>query len=305
MKQKRSIIIALGVVSVAVGLTLYNKKAEGRSPAETNAQPSQTRGPQRQDEGQESHSRQEREMRKDSARLEREKMIAHWTANASAGLALSKRYLIADLGPTTEEAAELEKIFARREAELAALLKISAEDTGDDTETMRRICAQLRNQGLRDDLAGILSPEKLATFDANEATRVRETNEARAYRDMAEINGVVPLSDTQKQLVLAALISNAPAKVGHEADARALMTLHYGLALADIDPSGIRGLSNMVSASLNYEIPTSDTGSAQYEQWTRENKSRRIESELAALRDILDETQLARYRAHLETELPW
>jgi hypothetical protein len=119
----------------------------------------------------------------------KQKQLAFWSQNASAGLDLAKKRLVADLNLSAEEAAELRKIFARREAELAGLLaRMHSGEAADDMELFRKICALLRNKGLREDLVGVLSPPKLATFDANEANRERETIEARAYRDMADLN---------------------------------------------------------------------------------------------------------------------
>ncbi len=116
---------------------------------------------------------------------------------------------------------------------------------------------------------------------------------------------MVLLTDSQKLQALAVLIKTAPAKVNQEADARAFMTLHYGQMLTDVDSSNIRGLSNMISAGLGYELPTADTGSPQYQQWTRDIKTQRINNELTALQNILNETQLTRYREHLEAEPAW
>lgn len=246
------------------------------------------------------------ESKEERIREVKQKQLAFWSANASAGFAQSKKNLMADLNLPAENAADVDKIFARREAELAGLLAaMHSGEAADDMETLGKICALLRNKGLREDLAGVLSPEKMASFDANEATRVRDTIEARAYRDMADINAVVLLTDPQKEQALAVLIRKASAKVEQEADARAFLTLNYGQMLADVDSSSIRGLSNMVSAGLEYELPAADTGSPQYQQWTQTKKMERIEYELSALQHILNETQLTRYREHLEAEPAW
>jgi hypothetical protein len=53
------------------------------------------------------------------------------------------------------------------------------------------------------------------------------------------------------------------------------------------------------------KCPMSKSEAPQYQQWTQTNKTERIENELSALRNILDEKQLARYREHLEAEPPW
>jgi hypothetical protein len=250
--------------------------------------------------------RQARITREEQVREVKQKQLTFWSQNASAGLAQCKKNLVADLNLSAEEAAGVEKIFARRETGLAGLLaRMHSGEAAHDMEHFRKICALLRNKGLREDLAGTISAQKLATFDANEANRERETIEARAYRDMADINAMVLLTDTQKQQVLAALIKNAPASVEHEADARAFMTLNYGQMLTDVDSSSIRGLANMVSAGLKDEIPDVEIDSSQYQQWTQANKAERIKHELSALQNILDEKQLARYREHLESEPAW
>jgi hypothetical protein len=310
MNSKKLSIIALGLVAIAAFIVLFNYLKDDSSPvmnAGTEASP--TRNSDRKREGNSTEFKEERLARVAREELVREvkqKQLAFWLKNASAGLAQSKKNLVADLKLSPEEAAEVEEIFARREAELAGLLAaMHSGEAADDMEHFRKICGLLRNKGLREDLAGVLSAEKLATFDANEANRERETIEARAYRDMADINAVVLLTDTQKQLALAALMKNAPAKVEQEADSRAFMTLNYGQMLADVDSSSIRGLANMVSAGLEEEMPDVDIDGAQYQQWTQVNKSERIEHELSVLKPILDKDQLVRYREHLEAEPAW
>lgn len=244
--------------------------------------------------------------REERVREVKEKQLAFWSQNASAGFDLSLKNLLADLNLSAEETTGVKGIFARREAELGGLLAgMHSGEVADDWEHLGKICALLRNKGLREDLAGVLSPRNLASFDAIEANRERETTEARVYRDMADINAVVLLTDSQKQQVLAALMKNAPAKVEHEADARAFMTLNYGQMLTDVDSSSIRGLANMVGAGLSDEMPDVEIDSSQYHQWTEANKTERIEHELSILQPILDEEQLARYREHLEAEPAW
>lgn len=310
MNPRTATIIALSLAVIAAFIALFNYLKENPSSAmDAGTEASPPRNSDRQREGNSTESKEERLARVAREELVREvkqKQLTFWSQNASAGLAQAKKNLVADLNLSAGETAEVEKIFARREAELAGLLAaMHSGEAADDTEHFRKICALLRNKGLREDLVGFISPQKLAAFEANEARHERETIEARAYRDMADINAVVLLTDSQKQQALAALIKNAPARVEQEADARAFMTLNYGQMLIDVDSSSIRGLANMVSARLNYEMPDVEIDSSQYQQWTEANKTKRIENELATLRNILDERQLTRYREHLEVEPPW
>lgn len=310
MNSRKSSIIALSLVAIAALIVLFNYLKDDPSPAmNAGTEAGQTRNSDRKREGNPTESKEERlarVAREELAQQERQKQLAFWSNNASAGFTLSLKNLVTDLNLSAEEEAEVEKIFARREKELAGLLAgMHSGKAADDMEHFRKICALLRNKGLREDLASVLSARQLASFEANEANRERETIEARVYRDMADINAVVLLTDSQKQQSLAALIKNAPAKVEQEADARAFMTLNYGQMLTDVDSSSIRGLANMVSAGLKSEMPDVDIDSSQYQQWTQANKTKRIENELATLKNILDEKQLARYREHLEAEPAW
>jgi len=268
MKQKQVIIIAWSIATIAMILFFIKQQKDGHSPEKTSTQAFPSSLSQRQEDNHASQAEDERQQRAKLAQTEKDKLTTFWTNNASAGFALAKKHLIADLNLNAGETAEVDQIFARRETQLAGLL---SSDGPDDREVLKKICALLRNKGLREELASILSPEKMATFDDNEATRERETIEARAYRNMADLHSIVTLSDTQKQQVLAALIKNAPAKVEQEADARAFMTLHYGQALTDIDSSSIRGLAKMVSASLKNEMPDASIESSHYELWTQTN----------------------------------
>lgn len=306
MNPRNATIIALSLVVIAALIVLFNDPKNGPSPA---MDAGLTQNSDRKRLGNPAETREERQARiarEEQVREVKQKQLTFWTQNASAGLAQCKKNLVVDLNLSAEEAAGVEKVFARREAELAGLLaRMHSGEASHDVETMRKICALLRNKGLREDMVGVLSAQKLAALEANETNRERETIEARTYRDMADINDVVLLTDSQKEQVLAALVKNAPARVEHEADARAFMTLNYGQMLTDVDSSSIRGLANMVSAGLTYEMPDVDFESSQYQQWAQAQKSERINHELSVLQSILDEKQLTRYREHLEAEPAW
>lgn len=307
---KKPSIVALGFVAIT-GFTVLLNHGEGDPSPVVNheGEASQTRRSDKKSEVTSAEIREERAAgvaREELVRETKGKQLAFWSRNASAGFQLSLKNLLADLNLSAEETAGVKEIFARRETELAGLLDVMhSGEAADDMELLRRICALLRNKGLREDLAGVLSPRELAAFEANEARRERETIEARAYRDMADINAVVLFTDAQKQQALAALMKNAPARVEKEADTRAFMTLNYGQMLTDVDSSNIRGLANMVGAGLNGEMPAVGIDSLEYQHWARANKAERIEHELAVMKPILDEEQFARYREHLEAEPAW
>jgi hypothetical protein len=303
-------LIALGLVAIAAFSALFHHLNHIPSPAiNPGTIPSQPQHTPAKHDGTSTKPANELETNPASAALAQEakqKQLALWSKNASAGLALSLNNLIADLPLSTEETAALTQIFARRDAELTSLLSaMLSGNATNDSQLFTSICALLRNKGLRQDLAGVLSASNLAAFDSNEANRQHQSIEARAYRDMADINSVVLLSDSQKQQALAALIRQAPEKVEHEADTRAFLTLHYGQSLTDIDPASIRGLTTLANQLSSNPHATLDIDSPQFRQSSATTKADRIARDLSTLQNILDEQQLARYREHLESEPAW
>lgn len=310
MTFKKRSIIAIALAALAAFIVPFDHgKNDPASSMKARTEASQPRTSDRSSEVHFTESKEERLARlgrEERVRGAKQQQLAFWSRNASAGFALALKKLAGDLHLSAEETAEVKEVFARREAKLAGLLaEMHSGEAADDMEHFREICALLRYKGLGEDLAGVLSTQKLASFESNEASRERETIEARAYRDMADINAVVLLTDAQKQQALAALMKNALARVEQEADTRAFMTLHYGQMLTDVDSSSIRGLANLVSAGLNDEMPDVDIDSSPYQEWTQAKKSERIENELSVLQPILDKNQLARYREHLEAEPAW
>lgn len=311
-KTRNLSIIALCMIVIAGGIIRLNQKKEPTPPvAENSPRMENTRVSDRQSSIPtiSSTRRTERPVSADEeAIIERDKMTAVWRQNASTGFQNTQKNLIADLNLSEGESVEVEKIFARRNRELAALLSnMTSVEAGNDKETFRKITGLLRNKGLRDDLAGVLTNEQLATFDAKEAKREHETVLARAYSDMADINTVVRLTDAQKPEVLETLMRQAAEKVEHEADTRAFMTLAYGSLANELESANIRGLTNFVHEGLMKEGPAPDIEyeSVEYGNIVLERKAQRIENDIASLSDVLDEAQLTRYREHLEKEPAW
>lgn len=317
MNPKNSTIIALCLVAIAGGIALMNQRKGDTARAIVPGKAGDTRVSDRQGVSVTTErpggiaspeSAEALAARTELALVERDKMTAMWMKNAAGGFQHTRKNLVADLNLSDEEAAKLARIFTRRDQELAELLaKMSSGEAEDDKEVLRNICALIRNKGLREDLAGVLTKEKLEAYDAKEAKRERETVEARAYRDMAEISSVVQLSDAQKQQALGVLMKRAPEKVEQEADARAFMTLTYGPLANEMESAGFRGLANLITGGLMNEgiSPDTDIASLDYQNRIVKQKAERIEGELSALSNVLDERQLARYREHLEAEPPW
>lgn len=240
----------------------------------------------------------------EAARIGRDHMVASWVKSATGIFAKTSQNLATDLGLSAEQAAKVDAIFVTRKEQLAGMLaSLTSDEAEDPHETLRQITALMRDKGLRDGLVGILTDEQLESFDSAEADRRREAIEAKTRSDMAAVKAVLTLTESQEQNVLAALSARASGKVEEEADARAFMSLSYGEMAAIIDLSNVRGLAAQLNADLD-DVPDFSYGSTEYFRWMENQRAERIESELSPLRPILDRDQIARYREHLEKELP-
>lgn len=237
-------------------------------------------------------------------RIGRNFMVSTWLKCAASAFAKTSQSLALELNLSAKQTAEVDSLFASRKEHLAGMLaSLTANETEDPHEALRQITALVRNKGLRTDLAGILSSEQLATFDAAEANRQREAIETKTHSDMAAVNAVLTLTASQKPVVLAALSARAAEKVEEEADARAIMSLSYGEMAAVIDLSNVRGLAGALNENLD-DVPDFAYGSTEYHRWMENQRAERIERELSPLRHILDDNQFVLYREYLEAKSP-
>lgn len=250
-------------------------------------------------------SDEDRKLREGQLREAQDQLVGGMVKTASLGFAKTRKELGAEFALSEAQTAALGEIFERRAEELAGLLSGSDQPfPGNERETLEKICALIRQKGLRDELVEFLSEEQLETFDRREKKRVQARLEARTYRDLAKVNEVVELSDDQKQEVFDALMKGAPERVEEEANARAFMSLTYGPLAAEMDSSVVAGMAGMMKTEADGP-PDFQFGNGDHEKWLEERKAGRVERELAALAEVLDPEQLSRYREHLEAQSPW
>lgn len=309
MNRKFLTILALAVLLVAGAVALWNRPAQGSTevaePAgQTPLRPASARDDRSSPAGANPYgeTREQRERRETQGEIERNRMTALWRQNASLAFTKTSDHLVTDLQLTVDQAARVKEIFAQRQQELAKLLGImTSGETPDEMELLRRITALIRNKGLRADLENVLTADQLKSFDESEAKRDKELVEARTYRDLAAINSVVSLSDDQKQQALGVLAKQAAKKVEQEADSRAFMSLMYGGLATSMDSTNLMGLTDMVNMDP-LQAAQMEYGSVEHQKWMAQKRAEHIENELTPLRDVLHESQLTRYREHLEQQ---
>ena len=314
MKPRTTIFIAISLLLIAGIVVLFKHKENAGSPANstaaanasgrTEALEDSAKGGGSRRERTAPHSNAEMSAKLEAARIGRNHMVELWVKSAASTFEKTSQNLAADLGLSAEQAVKVDALFTSRKDQLAGMLtSLISDEAQDPHDTLRRITALMRNKGLREGLAGILTSAQLESFDAAEENSRREAIKARINRDFDSVNAVLTLTDPQKQTVLAALSASAAGKVEEEADARAFMSLSYGEMASIMDLSNLRGLAGALDPDLD-DVPNFTAGSAEYHDWMEKQRAERIEIELSPLRSVLDGNQIARYREHLEKELP-
>ena len=208
--------------------------------------------------------------------------------------------LVDRLGLTDAQADKLRAYFAKNREELEALMA----DGDGDWRKMRRLTKSLGDDALDSALADILTDEQKTAHEEMKQRDLANKVEARAYRDLATIQGILDLNPEQKDQVYAILHKDAAQKTESNREANSIVaTITEGIGL-DINPDdlgiGFSGaIQSFVNRAENGEQPSENRG--EILQSIRDNQQQEIDNKVELLAPVLDEGQEDAYRTHLET----
>ena len=208
--------------------------------------------------------------------------------------------LVDRLGLTDAQADKLRAYFAKNREELEALMA----DGDGDWRKMRELTKSLGDDALDSALADILTDEQKTAHEEMKQRDLANKVEARAYRDLATIQGILDLNPEQKDQVYAILHKDAAQKTESNREANSIVaTITEGIGL-DINPDdlgiGFSGaIQSFVNRAENGEQPSENRG--EILQSIRDNQQQEIDNKVELLAPVLDEGQEDAYRTHLET----
>ena len=207
--------------------------------------------------------------------------------------------LVDRLGLTDAQADQLRAYFAKNREKLEAMI---ANGEGGDWSDIKNFTKMLRDDELDAALAGILTDDQKTTYEEMKQRDLNNRVEARAYKDLAEIQGVLDLSQEQKDEVYEILHDQAANQVDSNKDANAVVTAFTeGLGIT-INPEdfGISSvIQNQIDRAANGEQPSEDRGD--WMRSIRENREQEIDQKVELLAPVLDDNQEDAYRTHLES----
>jgi Spy/CpxP family protein refolding chaperone len=208
--------------------------------------------------------------------------------------------LVDRLGLTDAQADQLRAYFAKNREELEALMA----DGDGDWRKMRELTKSLGDDALDAALADILTDDQKTAYEEMKQRDLANKVEARAYRDLATIQGILDLNPEQKDQVYEILHKDAAQRVESNREANAIVTtITEGFGL-DINPEDLGiGFSGAIQSFVNRaedgEQPSEDRG--EILQAMRDNRQQEIDNKVELLAPVLDDGQEDAYRTHLET----
>lgn len=209
--------------------------------------------------------------------------------------------LTADLGLDDPQVAGLKKVLDDRLKAFRASLDPHAAPGASPEHREKEMIAKagglIRGAGLREDLAGVLSEEQLATFDEREEKVWQSQVESLAYRELAKIAPVLNLKEDQKDRVFELLQTSSSKKLEADGDARAFMALMQNQAPGKMD------LTDVAEANFLYEVMDGPDAlapdSPEFNKRVIEFVSRQTRKQVEQLAPVLDPGQEQRYHDHL------
>ena len=206
--------------------------------------------------------------------------------------------LVDRLGLTDAQADKLRAYFAKNREELEALM------ADGDWRKMRQLTKTLGDDALDAALADILTDDQKTAYEEMKQRDLANKVEARAYRDLATIQGILDLNPAQKDQVYAILHKDAAQKTESNPEANSIIaTITEGIGL-DINPDDLGiGFSGAIQSFVHRagggEQPSEDRDD--FLQSIRDNQQQEIDNKVELLAPVLDEGQEETYRTHLET----
>lgn len=140
----------------------------------------------------------------------------------------------------------------------------------------------------------MLTADQHEAYEANKEAERNQRIEARTLRDMASLSQAVSLREDQRDAVYEILQNEARAQVDQSAEGGMQMGAFMNAEFAA--PAG----AEATVVQMNVDGPVDGMDHEQIMGKVREQEQARIDKQVERLSGVLDATQLAAYRSHLE-----
>ena len=155
----------------------------------------------------------------------------------------------------------------------------------------------INGDGLREDLAEVLSDTQLDAFDEWKAKTWQSQVESHAYTEFSKVAPLLDLTEDQKDRTFELLQSASVEVLEADSSARAFLALEKGQAPAQMDLTH-PGDMEFITEVFEGDRPLTP-GSPEFTERIMETVGVRIQKQVERLAPVLDEKQLHRYQKYL------
>lgn len=208
--------------------------------------------------------------------------------------------LVKKLGLDATQETKLRAFF---DAQLAQMEGFMSSDGDDEFEGIKEFTALVRNDGLGDQLATLLTDDQLEAYDQMKSAERARKVESMALKDLSKLNSVLELTPDQKEDVYDLLYGAAETKIDTNKDANTMMSVMVGGLGMEMGFDDIG-----MESALQAQIESGDGGGQAdpdpnaWKKALKENNRKRIDQQVELLSPALSEEQSSRYREHLESQ---
>jgi hypothetical protein len=199
--------------------------------------------------------------------------------------------LVAKLGLNAQQEARLRAHFDGQKPDVA----INADDGGMRVNAKQAMSPKERAESLDTLMKEMLTEDQREAYETSKETERSQRAEARSLRDMAALTQAVTLREDQRDAVYEILQNEARSQVDQSGDAGMAAT---GVFM-NADFAAPAGAEATV---MQMDVGPIEEGMSQEQVMdkVREQEQARIDAQVERLSGVLDATQLAAYRSHLE-----
>ena len=205
--------------------------------------------------------------------------------------------MVKELGLDASQEKALRAFF---DQQLDLLSSSSPMESMGDPDSMKKMAAAMRGDGLDDYMKEFLSDDQMEGLETFQKRQKKNKIEGKAMKDLSKIQQALDLTDDQRDAVYNVLVEDAEKSIDAQSDANVVMdgmmkTMGLDIDMGDMD---VGSLMQMDANQKKGEKIDQVSIIAQM----KEDRAKKIDAKVERMAPVLNEAQLDQYRNHLESK---
>jgi len=169
-----------------------------------------------------------------------------------------------------------------------------------DPDSMKKMAAAMRGDGLDDYMKDFLSEEQMEGLDTFQKRQQKNKIEGKALKDLSTIQQVLDLTDDQRDSVYNVLVEDAEKSIANQSDANVVMGGMMKSMGLDMD-MGEMDMGSLIALELP-ENQEEEVDKVSIITKMKDDRAKKIDTKVERMASVLDDAQLKQYRNHLESK---